>query len=114
MTDALDGLDAARRAGWARAYAAEEAAANMLYSLFLHMYLNSDRRDLADSVHGLTREWLNAADRSPGWVSPPADPPDLTPGQVDARIRIARRFIELDEQVAEQEDSSRDPDTPPW
>ncbi len=43
MAEALDGLDAARRAGWARAFDAEEVAAHMIYTLYLHMYLNSDR-----------------------------------------------------------------------
>ena len=96
MTDALDGLDAARRAGWARAFAAEEAAAHMLFTLYLHMYLNSDRPDLDTAVGELVGDWLNGGKMAPGWVAGADEPPDLTPGQVDARIRIARRFLQLD------------------
>ncbi|MGD9697331.1 MAG: hypothetical protein AB7V42_16930 [Thermoleophilia bacterium] len=103
MADALDGLDAARRAGWARAFAAEEVAVHMLYNLFLHMYLNSDRPDLAAGVGQIVRGWLDGADMTPGWVKPTNPPPNLTSGQVEARIRIARRLIRLDAELTGSE-----------
>lgn len=37
------------------------------------------------------------------------EPPDLTPGQVEARIRIARRFLALDGRTAKTWD-----DEPPF
>jgi hypothetical protein len=78
MANALDGLDAARRAGWARSFDAEEAAAHMLYTLYLQMYLSSDHPDLDVGVGRLVGDWLNGAVTAPGWVDGYDEPPDLT------------------------------------
>lgn len=96
MADALDGLDAARRAGWARAFDAEEVAANMLFELYITSVMANDFFDRERRVGNSVRDWMNAASTERGWVDGTTPPPHLTPGQVEARIRIARRFLELD------------------
>ena len=71
------------------------------------MYLNSDRPNLDGGVGQLARDWLNGAVTAPGWVNGADEPPPLTPGQVDARIRIARRFLALDGRTADNWDEPR-------
>lgn len=65
VTDALDGLDAARRAGWARAFDAEEVAAHMLYTLYLTGVLADGFVDLERKAGKLVRDWLNGAVMEP-------------------------------------------------
>jgi hypothetical protein len=99
MSSALEGLETARRAGWARAYTSETVAGQMLADLLADsdMSVRWDGTELRPWLEGHVAAWAAGARAPSFWVPAPgnrfAGLRDAGPYERAAAQRVAREAL---------------------